>query len=252
MSGKIASDDPASNVFLETASGKGRRNIIENKWNQRFAMITMCSDKILQSQQTTVAGLPQHGQQSFNSHVLSFLALRLLCFVTSPSHLAQLKRQPVVVSATPSDAELVGCNRIEADHLIIFKIAMNGSQNIPIIDESEIASFPTNHNSYFDVPESCAEFNCGGGSCGGRYTVPQKQHEETLSRTDSTSLASGASNTRAWYPVVVFFLSGGAWIIGYKAWGALMGRVLESLGVVVVTPDYRNFPQGVVPDMMKT
>jgi prenylcysteine alpha-carboxyl methylesterase len=51
-------------------------------------------------------------------------------------------------------------------------------------------------------------------------------------------------------PVVVF-LSGGAWIIGYKAWGALMGRVLSSYGILVVTPDYRNFPQGLLPDMIQ-
>uniref|UniRef100_M8BL57 protein-S-isoprenylcysteine alpha-carbonyl methylesterase n=1 Tax=Aegilops tauschii TaxID=37682 RepID=M8BL57_AEGTA len=36
-------------------------------------------------------------------------------------------------------------------------------------------------------------------------------------------------------PVVVF-VTGGAWIIGYKAWGALLGR--------------RNFPQGTISDMV--
>lgn len=51
-------------------------------------------------------------------------------------------------------------------------------------------------------------------------------------------------------PVLVFF-SGGAWIIGYKAWGALMGKFLANCGVVFVTPDYRNFPQGMVPDMLE-
>ncbi|TYZ60469.1 hypothetical protein PybrP1_003365 [[Pythium] brassicae (nom. inval.)] len=51
------------------------------------------------------------------------------------------------------------------------------------------------------------------------------------------------------YPVVVFF-TGGAWIIGYKAWGALIGKVLSAFGIVVVTPDYRNFPQGILPDMV--
>ena len=43
-------------------------------------------------------------------------------------------------------------------------------------------------------------------------------------------------------PVVVFF-AGGAWMIGYKAWGALMGKVMMEEGVLFVTPDYRNFPQ---------
>lgn len=51
-------------------------------------------------------------------------------------------------------------------------------------------------------------------------------------------------------PVVVFF-SGGAWIIGYKAWGCLMGKVLANCGIVFVTPDYRNFPQGNIPEMIE-
>ncbi|POM65614.1 Carbohydrate esterase [Phytophthora palmivora] len=86
------------------------------------------------------------------------------------------------------------------------------------------------------------------------YTVPQKKEDETSttgkSRSASVASTASASFTEARYPVVVF-VSGGAWIIGYKAWGALMGRVLASLGVVVVMPDYRNFPQGVVPDMVE-
>ncbi|KAE9031536.1 hypothetical protein PR003_g9490 [Phytophthora rubi] len=85
------------------------------------------------------------------------------------------------------------------------------------------------------------------------YTVPQTAKDaETMSKSRSSSVtsASSASFTDARYPVVVF-VSGGAWIIGYKAWGALMGRVLASLGVVVVMPDYRNFPQGVVPGMVE-
>lgn len=88
------------------------------------------------------------------------------------------------------------------------------------------------------------------------YTVPQMQKEAdgssspTKSRSASVTSTGSASFTEARYPVVVF-VSGGAWIIGYKAWGALMGRVLASLGVVVVMPDYRNFPQGVVPDMVE-
>lgn len=51
------------------------------------------------------------------------------------------------------------------------------------------------------------------------------------------------------YPVVVF-LSGGAWIIGYRAWGAFMGMLMAQLGVVFVSPDYRNFPQGTINDMV--
>ena len=50
-------------------------------------------------------------------------------------------------------------------------------------------------------------------------------------------------------PVVVF-VTGGAWIIGYKAWGALLGRTLARCGIIVVAPDYRNFPQGGASDMV--
>jgi len=50
------------------------------------------------------------------------------------------------------------------------------------------------------------------------------------------------------YPVVVF-ISGGAWIIGYKVWGFIMGQLLAKSGVICVTPDYRNFPQAAVEDM---
>lgn len=49
---------------------------------------------------------------------------------------------------------------------------------------------------------------------------------------------------------VVIFVSGGAWIIGYKLWSALVARGLAALGMLVVVPDYRNFPQGDICDMM--
>ncbi|GAB9472551.1 hypothetical protein Gpo141_00009727 [Globisporangium polare] len=66
---------------------------------------------------------------------------------------------------------------------------------------------------------------------------------------DSNDTGSEAGDAPR-YPVVVFF-TGGAWIIGYKAWGSLIGKVLSACGIVVVTPDYRNFPQGIVPDMVE-
>jgi len=51
-------------------------------------------------------------------------------------------------------------------------------------------------------------------------------------------------------PVVVF-VTGGMWIIGYKAWGALLSKRLMEQGVLVVSVDYRNFPQGTVSDMLQ-
>jgi len=50
-------------------------------------------------------------------------------------------------------------------------------------------------------------------------------------------------------PVAVF-VSGGAWILGYKGWGALFAKTLSRCGIIVVTPDYRNFPQGGASDMV--
>lgn len=67
----------------------------------------------------------------------------------------------------------------------------------------------------------------------------QRDQDETKPRTTTTKN----------HPVVVF-LTGGAWIIGYKAWGTLLGRALSAMGIVVVMPDYRNFPQGNLPEMV--
>ncbi|XP_022983594.1 isoprenylcysteine alpha-carbonyl methylesterase ICME-like [Cucurbita maxima] len=58
------------------------------------------------------------------------------------------------------------------------------------------------------------------------------------------------TNTDTKKPVVIF-VSGGAWIIGYKAWGALLGLQLAERDVIVASIDYRNFPQGTISDMVK-
>ncbi|EFJ43261.1 hypothetical protein VOLCADRAFT_66123 [Volvox carteri f. nagariensis] len=52
------------------------------------------------------------------------------------------------------------------------------------------------------------------------------------------------------YPVVIY-VTGGAWTIGYKAWGALLARRLSEQGVLVACLDYRNFPQGDALDMLE-
>jgi prenylcysteine alpha-carboxyl methylesterase len=43
----------------------------------------------------------------------------------------------------------------------------------------------------------------------------------------------------------------GAWTIGYKAWGCALGRRLSQRGLLVFCLDYRNFPQGLVMDMLE-
>ncbi|GAB4827435.1 hypothetical protein Ancab_034320 [Ancistrocladus abbreviatus] len=50
---------------------------------------------------------------------------------------------------------------------------------------------------------------------------------------------------------VVIFVTGGAWIIGYKAWGALLGQQLAERDIIVACLDYRNFPQGTIGDMVE-
>eukprot|EP00898_Chlorokybus_atmophyticus_P001935 jgi/Chlat1/2742/Chrsp187S00193 len=52
------------------------------------------------------------------------------------------------------------------------------------------------------------------------------------------------------YPVLIF-VSGGAWVIGYKAWAILQGRHVSARGVIVACLDYRNFPQGCVDEMLE-
>ena len=48
---------------------------------------------------------------------------------------------------------------------------------------------------------------------------------------------------------VILFLTGGAYIIGYKMWGTLLARAL-SQHVLVIVPDYRNYPRVTVEGMV--
>ncbi|DBA78860.1 hypothetical protein WJX77_001686 [Trebouxia sp. C0004] len=50
---------------------------------------------------------------------------------------------------------------------------------------------------------------------------------------------------------VVIYVTGGAWTIGYKAWGSLLGRRLSKHGCLVCCLDYRNCPQGTIVDMLE-
>ena len=49
---------------------------------------------------------------------------------------------------------------------------------------------------------------------------------------------------------VVIFVSGGAWIIGYRMWGFVMGLAMQQRGILFVSVDYRNFPQSRMPEMV--
>lgn len=63
------------------------------------------------------------------------------------------------------------------------------------------------------------------------------------------AVADKQSSAQHVVPTVVF-VSGGAWMIGYKLWGLPLARVLSCMGVCCVLPDYRNFPQAAVTAMI--
>lgn len=50
---------------------------------------------------------------------------------------------------------------------------------------------------------------------------------------------------------VVIFITGGAWIIGYRMWGTLLARALAPFGILVFVPDYRNFPRVDIEGMVR-
>lgn len=64
-----------------------------------------------------------------------------------------------------------------------------------------------------------------------------------------SATATDSSSSGEKKPVVIF-LTGGAWIIGYRMWGCLLARALVPFGVLCVMPDYRNFPRVPVEGMV--
>lgn len=87
-----------------------------------------------------------------------------------------------------------------------------------------------------------------------QYEREQEQELNNQSANQSNSDQSSTVPENDWrrrskHPVLVY-VTGGAWIIGYKAWGALIGLLLRAQGFMVVSVDYRNFPQGNIEDMV--
>ncbi|KNC79090.1 hypothetical protein SARC_08502 [Sphaeroforma arctica JP610] len=83
-----------------------------------------------------------------------------------------------------------------------------------------------------------------------RYGPESRNSLDIYKPTEKGKALLPKEKTKNGVPVIVF-LSGGAWIIGYKCWGALMGKEFSEHGVMFVTPDYRNFPQGRIVDMLE-
>ena len=68
----------------------------------------------------------------------------------------------------------------------------------------------------------------------------------STSESDSTEQSQPQQTKKK--PVLVF-VPGGAWLIGYKMWAALTARALVPFGMLVIIPDYRNYPVGTIVEM---
>lgn len=81
------------------------------------------------------------------------------------------------------------------------------------------------------------------------YLPPKSTSNPTTNHNNSQVMLDipNETNTR---PNVIIFISGGAWIIGYKMWSSIIALAFAELGYIVVVPDYRNFPQGYIDDMI--
>lgn len=73
----------------------------------------------------------------------------------------------------------------------------------------------------------------------------------TSIQTNNQTLLGGEFEESCSSAPVVIFCTGGGWMIGYKMWSALLARALTAAGIVVVTPDMRNFPMVYVPEMVE-
>lgn len=76
--------------------------------------------------------------------------------------------------------------------------------------------------------------------------ISPNTNNNTVDDDTTTPHALQSSTSLLQRPVVVFY-TGGAWLVGYKMWGALLARALAITGIVIVMPDYRNYPWAAVP-----
>ncbi|KAG2494018.1 hypothetical protein HYH03_007944 [Edaphochlamys debaryana] len=85
---------------------------------------------------------------------------------------------------------------------------------------------------------------------GVKYGDKPRQRLDLYAPSGGSGSGSGRGGVLAPCPVVIY-LTGGAWTIGYRAWGALLARRLSEQGVLVACLDYRNYPQGDTLDMLE-
>jgi len=81
---------------------------------------------------------------------------------------------------------------------------------------------------------------------GSRTTTPT-----IIPTTTPNNLPNNNNNNNSNKKPVVIFLTGGAWIIGYRMWGTLLARALSPFGILCIVPDYRNFPRVNIEGMVR-
>lgn len=64
--------------------------------------------------------------------------------------------------------------------------------------------------------------------------------------SENDSISSSGDKGR---PVVIV-VAGGGWLFANMMWGGLLARTLSSVGVIVVAPQYGNYPKNNVPGMI--
>jgi acetyl esterase/lipase len=105
------------------------------------------------------------------------------------------------------------------------------------------------HNGHADFewdPEQNSLHRSSSRCCGGRGSAATAAH--AAAAADCALHQRLSSDPRP----ILFFVCGGAWMIGYKMWGALLARILTQTGMTVILPDYRNYPfWGTVPDQIQ-
>jgi acetyl esterase/lipase len=91
---------------------------------------------------------------------------------------------------------------------------------------------------------ACALF--GGGlrcACVTQQTDSSRMHNRIFLAPSKHTPHPQTSNHQQQNHLIETNKKGGAWTIGYKAWGAMLARRLCDAGALVACLDYRNFPQ---------
>ena len=86
-----------------------------------------------------------------------------------------------------------------------------------------------------------------------RRSIPygeKKSFRQTLDVYIPPSMTASSTGAKEKFPVLVF-VGGGAWVVGHRVFCALLGKIFMSRGILVIAPDYRQFPQVHASDMLQ-